>query len=1060
MQIAEHYDHCHTRLLVLNPNKDNKSHPWRHWPATMRLKAIHFRALAHYEQAKATHDKGLYGEEVARLKVTKALCDSVVKLSKQVKQVSIKGTTEAYAEIGKRLADATTANNSTFFEKVVPEEKLDAIQPIAAAKAIMPESTETIADIFAKLVPMTAHLAASEFSEEKAKLARAVNAELDAKNVELEAALKKMGLESGAIQGQKIELPPDVFQKGATLRDPAAGVVPVENNLQENTRRGRISTLAMDSLVVDASTSPTQIQQAAAKIKASVAQACRLDQEAGKILAAIKPDLTLMAGPVDELRQAVPTQQAGADADQVAATKKLKGLLEKVKLLRRIRAASTTKFRQEIAASDITNDLVGSADTAALIASTISHHNKAADRVRDNLKSQDKLLPAIIEANANCSAVRQASEINFDLQRQFVAKLLESFVSFGELKAKVENGKKFYLSLDKTVADLKKKIATLQNQQANDAVGNPFVEATPLPAPSQSQSEAESPLDVAISEFEARYDQLCQRDGRGMTGFNVEWDVLQEHDVRTFRNDMCSVGLHPVNKPKNRYNDILPLDVARVRMKVLEKGANDYVNASFLKSLLPGSPDYIACQGPTPETSGDFWKMLKQQSVRVIVMVTNCVEGGRLKCEQYWPEKDGVTRSFPETPQGNALDITRTGEQPRDGWVERSFTIVEYHKDNTRSTRHVMQFHFTVWPDRGVPDSPVKFIKCLHACMAIQFKFSAESKAAGEPKCPLLVHCSAGVGRTGTFCAIYSTLNSLPMLGRNGVSDINVKNLVTKMRTCRRYMIQSLPQYEFTYRTILHAAREFQASYKERTTTLKKASGQGMQAATSQQRAQSPPGPQKLPTRAVPQVPTTPKPSSAQPQHTAAPPKMPLRAPLQPSLPPARPVPSCIRVQNRSGNCSFLNGVYMRQNGIDHDGKRTFRHLSGIPHGYGAVSNKPLMISYNSTNKAWVIATELGSASVLAFVQSLEESPTFTMGNWQVTEASGYQPDFNMRAVESQPPAPTMSSSTPLNPFPAAPPFNPFPSTAYSATPQPPDTQANPFFGAPVPTAAPSQVST
>jgi protein tyrosine phosphatase len=165
---------------------------------------------------------------------------------------------------------------------------------------------------------------------------------------------------------------------------------------------------------------------------------------------------------------------------------------------------------------------------------------------------------------------------------------------------------------------------------------------------------------------------LHVRDGHGRTGFDQQWQQLEQHDQQYF--NPANIRVSQQNKEKNRYKDILPYDLDRVKMHTAGGGGgggDDYINASHLRKLLPGSPDFIAAQGPLPNTIGDFWKMVKQQKVRVIVMVTNCNEGGKLKCEKYWPDTDGQSVSFPGTAQGNPVDVTKTGEQAMDGWVER-----------------------------------------------------------------------------------------------------------------------------------------------------------------------------------------------------------------------------------------------------------------------------------------------------------------------------------------------------------------------------------------------------
>ena len=403
-----------------------------------------------------------------------------------------------------------------------------------------------------------------------------------------------------------------------------------------------------------------------------------------------------------------------------------------------------------------------------------------------------------------------------------------------------------------------------------------------------------------------------------------------------------------------------------------------YTDTCFYLLLLTS---LVLRTGPLPTTGGDFWKMVKQQRVRIIVMVTNCVEGGKVKCDQYWPNEDGRTKSFPQCPLGNALDITKTGEQVMDGWIERHFTIVEHHPDNTRSTRHIQQFHFIAWPDRGVPASSVQFIKVLHATMAAQFKCQQEAKAAGEPKVPpCLVHCSAGVGRTGTFCAVYAALNSLPMIGRNGVNELNVVQLTKTMRQSRRFMIQSQPQFEFTYNTILHAAKEFQASFNQRKRTMSSGKAGSPPQASNQATARAP-----RPQAAAAAV------SSATQLRPARPPPVAGSGAMQ--------QPECT-VVNRNGNCSFLNGTYKARPGNQiYDGMMIYQHVVGVPAGFGAASGKPLMLYYHGANRAWVVAMELGSASVLAYISSVEPQPWKAQGSWLVTEATGYQPDPNMRLL-------------------------------------------------------------
>ena len=1017
-QIAEHFDRAHTRIISIDPT-GTKTHPWKMLPAIVRIKSMHFRAFSHYQASIVSESKAQYGEEVARLHAASEICDNVAKIAKgwKVDLGVLAGTLKMIQE---KYVKAKTDNDSIFHEKVVAIGLLPEIQPIAAAKLIRPAPTEVVADIFSRLVPMKVHLAASEYSELKAQLARQINAEIAEKDMELEHALRKMDLITGGINERNVEIPPTVFQKGTFLRDARRGMSATEAMLIENLRRGKIAGDAISALAAEckqkqAAGRPghalTALMAAIVQVQGSVMQACRLDQEAGKILHAIKPNLALLAGPVDDVRAALPAagSSSAMSPEHAAAAARLEELLGKVKLLRTHRTRAIEEFRRSIEHSDITASLIGSTDASSMIQAEMAKHNVPVGKIRQNFASQNKLLPAIVEANARCSTVRQAATGKKGKQEAFVSKLLDSYTSYEELARKAQMGSAFYVGIDKTVGELRESftaaslppkrpvpvpggqvqqpmngmgmVAGGQQYGLKGGAGGPAVGGA---------GQSISPLDAAIATFESRVAQMRGLDGSGRSGFDQEWRMLEQQDRQNFK--PADIRVSQQFRHKNRYNDILPYDRDRIKMHTFDPRAPDnYINASLLKCLLPGSPDFIACQGPLPTTGGDFWKMVKQQRVRVIVMVTNCVEGGKVKCDQYWPGEDGRTNSFPKCSLGNAVDITKTGEQAMDGWIERHFTIVEHHPDNTRSTRHIQQFHFTAWPDRGVPASSVQFIKVLHATMAAQFKCQQEAKSAGEAKVPpCLVHCSAGVGRTGTFCAVYAALNSLPMIGKNGVTELNVVQLTKTMRMSRRFMIQSQPQFEFTYNTILHAAKEFQSSFNQRKRTVSggKAAGLpvgGSQAATRVHAAASPP---------------------------------PLASPSAPAAQarPARPPPAAAAqftecfIQNRTGNCSFMNGTYKTRGGNQlYDGMAIYQHAVGVPAGFGAASGKPLMLYYHGANRAWVVAMELGSPSVLAYISSAAPQPWKAQGVWMVTEASGYQPDQTMRLM---PGYPTMQQQT------------------------------------------------
>eukprot|EP00052_Salpingoeca_macrocollata_P028797 m.282783 g.282783 ORF g.282783 m.282783 type:complete len:1739 (+) comp22900_c8_seq6:352-5568(+) len=311
-------------------------------------------------------------------------------------------------------------------------------------------------------------------------------------------------------------------------------------------------------------------------------------------------------------------------------------------------------------------------------------------------------------------------------------------------------------------------------------------------------------LDVAIQKLEAKIQDLSNKTASGKDGFAVEFSQLDAEDRRNFKLDLCAAGrAHPA---LNRYNDILPYDKYRVTLGKPASQTEGYINASYIKGLLPGSPDYIAAQGPLEETSEDFWKMLLQERSRLIIMVTRLQEGRRVKCHKYWPDV-GQTTTYTANAKGPAVSVQTVAEKVHPAWQRREFVV----KSGDLADMHVTQLHFTDWPDHGVPESAVCFLNFLHTAMAAQRAASDEAKQQAERRAPaVLVHCSAGVGRSGVFCLIYSTLTYLPFLGRSGCSEISVMESVRKMRTSRRYMVQTVDQYKFCYTAILHAAKLYQ----------------------------------------------------------------------------------------------------------------------------------------------------------------------------------------------------------------------------------------------------------
>ncbi|XP_053386936.1 receptor-type tyrosine-protein phosphatase epsilon-like isoform X6 [Mercenaria mercenaria] len=231
-----------------------------------------------------------------------------------------------------------------------------------------------------------------------------------------------------------------------------------------------------------------------------------------------------------------------------------------------------------------------------------------------------------------------------------------------------------------------------------------------------------------------------------------------------------------VNLSKNRYKGIYPYDETRV---VLKEADSDYINASYIDGYNKRKA-YIASIGPTYKYMGDmsaFWIMVWQEKVGKIVMLTKLDEGGAPKCDQYWPEKDFSLKYA-------SIQVTCQSEESYADYTGRSFTL---QKDSEK--RKIVQVHFTAWPDKGTPDDVTSLIEFR------QKVISTKTELEG----PILVHCSAGIGRTGTYIA----LDSLTEEGE-AEGEVDIYAFVRNMREQRVNMVQTAEQYQYLHNALVH----------------------------------------------------------------------------------------------------------------------------------------------------------------------------------------------------------------------------------------------------------------
>jgi len=238
-----------------------------------------------------------------------------------------------------------------------------------------------------------------------------------------------------------------------------------------------------------------------------------------------------------------------------------------------------------------------------------------------------------------------------------------------------------------------------------------------------------------------------------------------------------SVANEKDNFLKNRYQNILPPNHSRV---VLTDPGLNYINASFLPDCQGKGKVYIACQGPLQSTVPDFWALVYQENVSVVVMLAKLVEAGKEKVFQYWPQEKETPSKF-----GNYSVTLNDIEINKENTIRR-FTLK---KNGESGERIVTQIQYTNWPDHGVPRYTKTFLELIHL-----------SNDSNTSKGPLLVHCSAGVGRTGTFVVVHSLMKEKVKPSTKDSNTINVFHYILELRKDRPNMIQSPDQYDFCHR--------------------------------------------------------------------------------------------------------------------------------------------------------------------------------------------------------------------------------------------------------------------
>ncbi|XP_072316227.1 tyrosine-protein phosphatase non-receptor type 2a [Eucyclogobius newberryi] len=242
----------------------------------------------------------------------------------------------------------------------------------------------------------------------------------------------------------------------------------------------------------------------------------------------------------------------------------------------------------------------------------------------------------------------------------------------------------------------------------------------------------------------------------------------------------------PVNRNLNRYRDVSPYDHSRVK---LENSENDYINASLIM-MEEAKRAYILSQGPLRNTCGHFWLMIWEQCTKAVIMLNRIIEKGTEKCAQYWPTPKDRELPFPDT----GFVVHLISEE-----VQTCYTIrvLELQNTKTGESREIYHFHYTSWPDFGVPESPGSFLDFLFRVR--------QSGSLGPQHGPSIVHCSAGIGRSGTFALVDTCL--VLMDKRQDPSSVDIQKVLLDMREYRMGLIQTTDQLRFSYMAVIEGAK-------------------------------------------------------------------------------------------------------------------------------------------------------------------------------------------------------------------------------------------------------------
>ncbi|ELK24978.1 Tyrosine-protein phosphatase non-receptor type 23 [Myotis davidii] len=704
------------------------------WKKLVQMKIYYFAAVAHLHMGKQAEEQQKFGEQVAYFQSALDKLSEAIKLAKGQPDTVQDALRFAMDVIGGKYNSAKKDNDFIYHEAVPA---LDTLQPVKGAPLVKPlpvnptDPAVTGPDIFAKLVPMAAHEASSLYSEEKAKLLREIMAKIEDKNEVLDQFMDSMQLDPETVDNLDTynHIPPQLMEKCAALSvrpDTVRNLVQSMQVLSGVFTDVEASLKDIRDLLEEDELLDQKLQEAVGQAGASVAgsqaelaevrrewarytevheKASFTNSELHRAMNLHVGNLRLLSGPLDQVRAALPTP-ALTPEDQ-AVLQNLKRILAKVQEMRDQRVSLEQQLRELIQKDDITASLVTTdrSEMKKLFEEQLKKYDQLRVYLEQNLAAQDNVLRALTEANVQYAAVRRTLSELDQKWNSTLQTLVASYEAYEDLMKKSQEGKDFYADLESKVAALLERAqSTCQareaaRQQLLDSPesqhggtqppggGQPLLQPTKVDAAEGRRPQALQLIERDPYERPERLQQLQQEleAFRGQLGdagaLDAVWRELQdaqEHDARG-----RSIAIARCYSLKNRHQDVMPYDSNRV---VLRSGKDDYINASRVEGLSPYCPPLVATQAPLPGTAADFWLMVHEQKVSVIVMLVSEAEMEKQKVARYFPTERGQPMVH------GALSLALSSVRTTETHVER-LHLRFCHEAVVRHVEQVLQRH-------------------------------------------------------------------------------------------------------------------------------------------------------------------------------------------------------------------------------------------------------------------------------------------------------------------------------------------------------------------------------